>query len=60
MAKFINQKSWKKVAIILPNYNSSEFIKKTLNSISSQSYRNWKLYLVDDCSNLKTVKFLKN
>jgi len=49
----------KKVAIILPNYNSSEFIKKTLDSILSQSYKNWKLYLVDDHSNLKTVKLLK-
>ena len=49
----------KKVAIILPNYNSFKFLNKTLNSVLNQTYKNWVLYIVDDCSNLKTIKFLK-
>ena len=49
-----------KVDIILPNYNSSNYIIKTVNSILNQSYKNWKLIIVDDNSNEKTVKILKN
>ena len=39
-----------KVDIILPNYNSSNYIIKTVNSILNQSYKNWKLIIVDDNS----------
>jgi teichuronic acid biosynthesis glycosyltransferase TuaG len=46
------------IAIILPNYNSSLFIEKTLNSIFSQSYKNWKLFLIDDNSDYKTKRIL--
>lgn len=49
----------KKVSIILPNYNSSEFLKKTLNSILNQTYKNWELLIVDDNSNNETIKLLK-
>ena len=47
------------VSIILPNYNSHQFIKKTIKSIINQSYSNWKLFLVDDCSDKKTRTLLK-
>ena len=47
-----------KVSIILPNFNSSEFIKQTLKSIISQTYKNWELIIVDDNSNNKTKKIL--
>jgi len=48
-----------KIDIILPNYNSYQFITKTINSIFKQTYKNWKLIIVDDCSDLKTRKILK-
>ena len=48
-----------KITIILPNYNSFLFIKKTINSVINQSYKNWKLIIVDDCSNEKTKSVLK-
>ena len=47
------------VSIILPNYNSHLYIKKTIKSIIDQSYANWKLFLVDDCSNKQTQTLLK-
>ena len=47
-----------KVSIILPNFNSSEFIKQTLKSIISQTYKNWEIIIVDDNSNNKTKKIL--
>ncbi len=48
-----------KVSIILPNYNSSEFVEKTIQSVIKQSFKNWELLVVDDCSNEKTKKILR-
>jgi len=48
-----------KIDIILPNYNSHKFIVSTLKSIINQSYSNWKLIIIDDNSNKKTISVLK-
>ena len=47
------------IDIILPNYNSSEFIEKTIQSVLKQNFNKWRLILVDDFSNLKTRKIIK-
>ena len=47
------------VDIILPNYNSSSYLDETLNSVINQSYKNWRLFIVDDNSDEKTQKILK-
>ena len=47
------------VDIILPNYNSSEFINETIKSVINQTYKHWNLIIVDDCSDKKTIKILK-
>ena len=52
-------KNKSEVDIILPNYNSSNFIEATINSILKQSFKNWKLIIIDDCSNVKTKKIIK-
>ena len=38
------------VSIITPMYNSSKFINWTLQSVLSQSYENWEMIIIDDCS----------
>ena len=38
------------VSIIMPSYNTGRFIKETIESVLAQSYSNWELILVDDCS----------
>ena len=48
-----------KVDIILPNYNSSEFVEKTIKSVINQNFRNWKLVIIDDNSNEKTKKIIR-
>ena len=47
------------VDIILPNYNSADFIDKTIHRVLNQSYKKWRLILVDDFSNIKTRKKIK-
>ena len=51
------------VSVIMPTYNCAKFIGETIESIQEQTYNNWELIIVDDCStdNTKDVvdKFIK-
>lgn len=38
------------VSIIMPSYNTGRFISETIESVLAQSYSNWELIIVDDCS----------
>lgn len=49
----------KKISVIIPNYNSEKYISQTLNSVINQTYKNWEVILIDDCSNKKTKKILQ-
>tara|TARA_R110002051_G_scaffold44460_1_gene90015 strand:+ start:3365 stop:4135 length:771 start_codon:yes stop_codon:yes gene_type:complete len=57
MTKYNSEKHL--ISIISPSYNSAEFIEETINSISAQTYQNWELIIVDDCSKDDTVSILK-
>ena len=52
------------VSIILNCYNSAKFLKKSINSVISQKYKNWELIIFDNCSTdntkLEISKFSKN
>lgn len=47
------------VSIITPCYNSSEFIQETIRSVQQQTYSNWQLLLIDDCSADNSVALIK-
>lgn len=42
------------VSIIMPSYNTAGFIDETINSVLDQTYENWELIIVDDCSTDET------
>jgi len=48
-----------KVAIVIPTYNESKYIKKVLDGISNQDYDNFELVVVDNGSTDNTVELLK-
>lgn len=52
------------VSVIMPSYNTAGFIKESIQSVQSQTYENWELIIVDDCSTDNTdeivAAFLKD
>ena len=42
------------VSIIMPSWNTGEFIAESIQSVLNQTYTNWELLIVDDCSSDNT------
>jgi len=47
-----------KVTIIMPVYNAEKYIEKAINSILEQSYKNFELLIIDDCSRDNSMKIV--
>lgn len=60
------------VSIVMPSYNTAAFIGESIKSVLAQTYRDWELLIVDDCSTDRTdmvvapflcdprIRYLKN
>lgn len=59
------------VSIIMPSWNTGRFIAESIQSVINQTYKEWELIIVDDCSTDNTdevvasfkddrIKYLKN
>ena len=42
------------ISIIMPSFNTGKYITETIESVLAQSYKNWELIIVDDCSSDNT------
>ena len=47
------------VSVIMPSYNTAAYIKETIESVLAQSYPNWELIIVDDCSTDNTDNIVR-
>lgn len=48
------------VSIIMPTFNGSQHILKSIESVIEQSYRNWELLVIDDCSTDNTRDIVRS
>ena len=48
------------VSIITPTYNCARFLPETINSVLQQTYTNWEMLIVDDCSTDNTEEIVRS
>lgn len=47
------------VDVIMPNYNKAKYLDASIKSVINQTYKSWKLYIIDDRSNDNSIELLK-
>ncbi len=47
------------VSVIMPSYNTAEYISESIASVRKQTYTDWELIIVDDCSADNTDEIVK-
>ena len=47
-------------SIIIPSFNSAQFISKCIDSVIKQTYKNWEIIVIDNNSKDETVKIINS
>ena len=49
-----------KISVILPVYNGEKYLSESIESIINQSFIDWELIIVDDCSSDNSIGIIHN
>lgn len=49
-----------KYSVIIPNYNHSKFLKKRIDSVVNQTYRDFEVIILDDNSKDDSVRIINS
>ena len=44
------------VSVIMPSFNCGRFVEETIRSVQAQTYQNWEIIFMDDCSTDDTIR----
>lgn len=47
------------ISIVLPVYNGEKYLRESIDSVRAQTYQNWELLIVDDCSTDHSAQIAK-
>lgn len=48
------------ISIVMPVYNGEKFLKQSIESVIGQSYKDWELILVNDCSTDNSLEIMQS
>lgn len=48
------------VSIIMPSYNCGRYVEETIRSVQAQTYHNWEIIFMDDCSTDDTIRIVSS
>lgn len=47
------------ISIVMPVYNGEKYLKQSLNSIMDQTFKDWELIIVNDCSTDNSLQIMR-
>ncbi len=48
------------VSIIMPSYNCGRYVEESIRSVQAQTYQNWEIIFMDDCSTDDTIRIVSS
>lgn len=48
------------ISVVMPNYNGHRFVERSIDSVLSQTYQNFELIVVDDCSKDDSLSLIQH